>query len=257
MRADSRARYEGELARGGRSALWRVLRPVLGRKQQQCEVPDITPDALNDYYVTVGVRTAASVPSATVPVPSLLPRVLTCSFRVQPVDIDTLCAAVVSMKTSSSTGLDGISVHMLQIFFPGLGHALLDIVNSSLVSACVPREWKHALVTPIPKGKVSAEPSDTRPISLLPAVMKLVERIVQIQLSGYLEQHALLADAQHGYRKQRSTETALHVVTDKVLHAMDRGEISILVLLDLSKCFDVVSHEKLLEKLSLYGIDTE
>ena len=87
--------------------------------------------------------------------------------------------------------------------------------------------------------------------------MKLVERIVQIQLSGYLEQHALQADAQHGYRKQRSTETALHVVTDKVLQAMDRGEISILVLLDLSKCFDVVSHEKLLEKLSLYGIDKE
>ena len=65
------------------------------------------------------------------------------------------------MKTSSLTGLGGISVRMLHIFFPGLGHALLDAMNSSLVSACVPREWKHALVTPIPKGKVSTEPSDT------------------------------------------------------------------------------------------------
>ena len=86
--------------------------------------------------------------------------------------------------------------------------------------------------------------------------MKVVERIVQRQLSGYLEQNSLLTDAQHGYRKHRSTETALHVITDKIFQSMDSGEISILVLLDLSKCFDVVSHPKLLQKLSLYGIHT-
>ena len=67
----------------------------------------------------------------------------------------------------------------------------------------------------------------------------------------------MLSDCQHGYRKFRSTETALHVVTDLALQAMDNGEICILVLLDLSKCFDVVPHDKLLEKLPLYGIATK
>ena len=62
-------------------------------------------------------------------------------------------------------------------------------------------------------------------------------------------------DAQHGYRKQRSTEAALHVITDQALQAMDSGNVCILVLLDLSKCFDVVPHTKLLEKLSLYGVE--
>ena len=258
VRADSRARYEGELARGGRAALWRVLRPVIGRKQQQSAVPNITPDALNDYYATIGPRTADGVPAPASPVTTVLPRVLTCSFRVGPVSMDDLYSALITMKSSSSTGLDGISVYMLQRCFNGMGHALLDVVNSSLVTGTVPSEWKHALVTPIPKDNMlSRDPSDTRPISLLPAVMKVVERVVQGQLSGYLEQHALLADAQHGYRKHRSTETALHVITDRVLHAMDRGDISVLVLLDLSKCFDVVSHAKLLSKLALYGIDTE
>ena len=112
-------------------------------------------------------------------------------------------------------------------------------------------------MTPIPKGRVSAEPSDTRPISILPAVTKIVERVVQRQLASYLEEHSLLSDAQHGYRKYHSTETALHAITDRALHAMDKGDICILVLLDLSKCFDVVPHEKLLEKLSLYGITTD
>ena len=48
-----------------------------------------------------------------------------------------------------------------------------------------------------------------------------------------------------------------HVVTDRVLHAMDRGEVSVLVLIDLSKCFDVVPHAELLAKLAMYDIDTD
>ena len=87
--------------------------------------------------------------------------------------------------------------------------------------------------------------------------MKIVERIVQSQVTEYFNDHHLFTDAQHGYRRNRSTETALAVITDKVFKAMDSGEISILVLLDLSKCFDVISHEKILEKLKLYNIDTK
>ena len=187
---------------------WENFASLLGSKREQREVPSMTPDALNDYYVTVGPRTAASVPAPIATVPVRLPRVVTSEFCVQTVDIDALHATIVTMKPSGSTGLDGISVLMLQRFFLGVGHALLDVVNSSLASGFVPRAWKHALVTPIPKGKVSAEPSDTRPISLLPAIMKVVERIVQSQLTGYLEQNDLLADAQHGYRKHRSTVSA-------------------------------------------------
>lgn len=236
--------------------MWRVLRPVIGRKQQQCTVPNISPDALNEYYATIGQTTADSVPAPSVDVPTLLPRVLTCSFKVQPIDLDTLCINLATMRSSKSTGVDGISIHLLQKFFFGLGFPLLDVINSSLISASVPAPWKHALVTPIPKGRTAAGPADTRPISILPAITKLVERIVQKQLSEYLENHRLISDAQHGYRKQHSTETALNVITDTALQAMDRGEISILVLLDFSKCFDVVPHKNLLQKLALYGIDT-
>ena len=71
-------------------------------------------------------------------------------------------------------------------------------------------------------------------LSILPAVMKIVEKIVQIQLVDYLESTHVLCSSQHGYRKGYSTETALHVITDKILEAMDRGEVSILVLIDLT-----------------------
>ena len=95
------------------------------------------------------------------------------------------------MKPSKSSGLDGISIASIQKLFYGVGQPLLDVVNASLVSGQVPKAWKHALVTPIPKGKVVAEPADTRPISILPAITKIVERVVQRQLSQYLEQNHL------------------------------------------------------------------
>ena len=144
---------------------------------------------------------------------------------------------------------------MFQLFFEGFGYTLLEIVNSSLATGSVPAEWKHALVTPIPKGKVSSKPADTRPISLLPAIMKVVERIVQKQLINYLETNHLLTNTQHGYRRCHSTESAIAVVTDIAYRAMDCGEITILVLTDLTKCFDVVPHGMLLDKLTLCGID--
>ena len=259
IRRDCVEHVKRELARAGRNGVWRTLRPLIGRKQQQTTVPSITPDALNDYYASVGPATAASVPRLDSTLPVRLPRVTSGSFKVQAVNIDTLYTTLQSMRASNSTGSDGFSVFMAQRFFAGMGYALLDVVNSCLTTCEIPSGWKHALVTPIPKvGKASNnDPAGTRPISILPAAMKIVEKVVQSQLVDYLESADLLSGAQHGYRRGYSTETALHVITDKILQAMDGGEISILVLIDLSKCFDVVPHEILLQKLSTYGIDTE
>ena len=189
--------------------------------------------------------------------PNLLPRVTSCCFKVQPIELDELYATLFVMKPSTATGNDGISVQMLQKFFEGLAYPLLDVINSSISTGLVPSSWKHAIVIPIPKGKASQKPSDTRPISILPAITKIVERLVQKQLIAYLEQNHLIANSHHGYRKCHSTETALHVITDEVLRAMDCGEISILVMIDLSKCFDVVPHKTLLDKLALHGVDTD
>ena len=83
-----------------------------------------------------------------------------------------------------------------------------------------------------------------------------VERVIQQQLYNYLSQNHLLAPTQHGFRPRHSTETALLSVTDGILAATDRGEISLLCLIDLSKCFDVIDHELLLDKLTLLGVET-
>ena len=86
--------------------------------------------------------------------------------------------------------------------------------------------------------------------------MKIVERLVQSQLYHYLSYNHLLSPSQHGFRPRHSTETALMTVTDRILTATDCGEVTLLCLIDLSKCFDVIDHNILLMKLQLYGVDT-
>ena len=139
--------------------------------------------------------------------------------------------------------------------FWSIGHVLLDVVNSSLTTGHAPQSWKHAIVTPLPKTNVLNDPSNFRPISVVPAISKIVERVVNIQLNAYFTRHEVYSKSQHGYRAHHSTETALTEVTDKILSGMDRGEISLLVLIDLSRCFDVIDHSVLLDKLRLYNID--
>ena len=91
---------------------------------------------------------------------------------------------------------------------------------------------------------------------MVPGISKIVERIVHQQLSEYFENHELWSSTQHGYRRLHSTETALAVLSDFILSAMDNSEVVLVILCDLSKGFDVVNHELLLSKLRLYNVDT-
>ena len=202
--------------------------------------------------MTAEVIAAGDVPTASV----RLPRVGACAFSIQPITLGFLGHTISNMRTSSACGTDGLCIRVFKLSFTAIGPVLLHIVNSCLVQNDIPASWKHALIHPIFKSGDPDSPSNYRPISILPVITKVVEKVVQCQLQNYLAQNCLLSPAQHGFRPNHSTESALIQISDRALSSIDQGHISLLCLIDFSKAFDVVCHTKLLDKLRLHGIDT-
>ena len=91
-----------------------------------------------------------------------------------------------------------------------------------------------------------------RPISNLPVVSKLIERLVAKRLLNYLTTNVMLPKFQSAYRSHHSTETAVAKVLSDILLALDEGDLACLALLDFSAAFDTVDHEVLLQRLHIY-----
>jgi len=110
---------------------------------------------------------------------------------------------------------------------------------------------KHALVTDCLKKPTldPADPNSFRPISQLSFVSKLVECAVAVRLINHCDQNGLLPARQLAYRRHHSTETAVLIVYNDIVRAVDKGQVVPLVLLDFSSAFDTVDHDCLLSVL--------
>lgn len=169
------------------------------------------------------------------------------------VDLENVAKLISDIKTTS-VGSDGVSISFVKLCCPYILPFITNIINSCLLESYYPNQWKEALVVPIPKKETITQYNELRPISVLPVLSKVLERIMGLQLRHYLEICKILPACQSGFRSAHSCTTALLKVSDDILQATDRGQLTILVLLDFSRAFDTVRHDVLISILRYIGL---
>ena len=154
-------------------------------------------------------------------------------------------------------GPDNISPRVLKELYFSIAPTLQVIYERSYNDGVVPYDWLHANVCSIYNKKGTRKaPVNYRPISLTCIACKIFEHIVTSSVMSRLDNQAILVDNQHGFRRGRSCETQLTELTHDLLTSMHNGRQTDMIVMDFSKAFDKVSHNKLISSLHEYGIDS-
>ena len=158
------------------------------------------------------------------------------------------------LNVNKATGPDMIPARILKELSEEIAPFLCTIYQKCLETGSIPDVWKTANVSAIFKKGEKFKASNYRPVSLTCISCKMFEHIILSNIMRHLDKHKLLTDCQHGFRRRRSCETQLLTLADELIKGLDRGRQLDLAILDFSKAFDRVPHERLLKKLDHYGI---
>ena len=131
---------------------------------------------------------------------------------------------------------------------------MAHVVNSSFEQGVFPQALKTAKVVPVHKGGSKTDIKNYRPISLLATFSKVFEKLMHNRVINFLDTYNILCENQYGFRPGRSCEHALLNAKDRILNSMSKKQVTLLLLIDFSKAFDLVDHSILLNKLEHYGI---
>ena len=144
--------------------------------------------------------------------------------------------------------------HLVKLIKSEILGPLTITINQSLVTGIFPNKLKIAKVTLIFKKGGPTVIENCRPISLLPALSKVFERVIYSQINNYFVSNNLYYECKYGFRKNHSTELAVLNVVYSIINRMELGLTLITVYLDLSKAFDTLDHSILINKLKYHGI---
>ena len=161
--------------------------------------------------------------------------------------------AIERMKSKPSSGFDNISNKLLKSMKIAIAPYLTIIMNQIFTTNIFPKKLKIAKVVPIFKKDDATLFSNYRPISLLPCISKVFERIIHDQIYNFFETNNLLYTNQYGYRKGHSTEHAALTLVEKIINNIDNRIDTIAIFMDLSKAFDTIDHTILIKKLERYN----
>ena len=177
----------------------------------------------------------------------------TPGFDFREVSEGEVLKIITHMKKSKVCGEDNIPNKVLYDCRETILSPLTHIINLSIKQGYFPKAWKIGKTIPLHKKNSKLIAANYRPISLLSRLSLVCEKIIHEQISSYFVKNNLFHQNQHGYLKNRSCTTALLTVYDKWVRAVNEKKLVGVLCLDFTAAFDLVSREKLVEKLKDYG----
>lgn len=241
-------------------AFWRSISPIFKNSTTSSSAIALTIDGesvsdpqaiankFNDYFSLVVTNLLAS----RHPAPALYhPRPIASSFSFFTPTV-TCVRQFICKILSKPIGFSGVHRNMINLNIGYFVESIHHYIKVSFDTMEFPNSWKVGRITPIHKGGDRREVSNYRPISVLPNLSLVFERIAHSQLSIYLNKNMLIYDYQFGFRPKHGVKAACAALLDDILYWRDRGSHVGVVFIDLCKAFDTVSHLLLLKKLSLH-----
>lgn len=213
-------------------------------------------NCLNTHFNSIGKRMAEKIrnPSTTnFENLSHIPEQINSLF-LRPTTVEELIKLIRALELHKAPGPDGINSYIIKKSEAVIAPALMKLFNKCLDKGIFPDSLKTASIVPLHKGGAREEPTNYRPISLLPQFSKLLEKTIKNRMISFLDNNKIITNDQFGFRKSHSTELAIISIQNTLLQNLEKGKITCTIFLDLAKAFDSVDHRILLNKLEKYGI---
>ena len=211
-------------------------------------------NAFNNHFSSVGVALDRAIPVAhnkspldymSAPVPHSLFLIPTDSREVRNI--------IMGLSNRSSHGKT-IPPYIYKCLSDVLSPVVADLFNDTIMNGGFPESLKVARVVPLFKSGSRQDYNNYRPISTLPVLSKIFEKLMYTRLSQFLKDHEIIVNHQFEFQKGSSTSDAILEFLDQAYQSLNSKQYLIAVYLDFSKAFDTVNHDILLLKLQHYGI---
>ena len=201
--------------------------------------PKLISDTFNNFFINVGTNTDKSIPIAFASPISYLKHRVNSNFTILPTSIAEVMTLILQLDDSKAPGPTDIPIKILKIAAPIIVPHLVNIINKSFELGIYPNSLKV---------------NNYRPISLLPTLGKIIEKLMNIRLFSFLETHEVIYNSQFGFQKGKSTNHSLIEITEKIRNCMENKKYGCGIFIDLKKAFDTVNHDILIQKLEHYGL---
>lgn len=176
------------------------------------------------------------------------------SFYIRKINKDDVVKVLESINLSAANGYDNIPIKFISRFSNELSQKITDLINISIQTSNFPNCLKIAKITPIYKKDDKKEVNNYRPISVLPCISKIYEKIIQQQLEKYLNENKIINPNQFGFVTNSSTLAACTQLINFVEQNIDQNNYVSCIFLDLQKAFDTIDHNILYQKFTRIGI---